>query len=128
MSNVLKDFSDATAGVAEATARRVVAVNGRDWGGSSGIIIKPGVIVTAEEALEHDEDVDIVLLDGQEAKATVAGRDPTTDVAALRVGGADLAEPPAAAQPRAGALVIGVGRVGKDVEAALGSIAAVGEG
>jgi len=128
MSNLLKDFSSATADVVEATARNVVAVNGRDWGGSSGIIVKPGVIVTAAEALEHDEEVDVILPDGREAKATVAGRDPTTDVAVLRVSGANLAATSAAAQPRAGAIVIGVGRVGNDIVAALGTIAGVGEG
>jgi S1-C subfamily serine protease len=127
MSNVLRGFSDATTAVVQAAAQRVVAVNGRDWGGSSGIIVKPGVVVTAEEGLERDDEIDVILPDGKEAKATVAGRDPTTDVAVLRVSGAGLAEPKAAALPLAGAIVIGVGRVGKVVVAALGSIALVGE-
>ena len=127
MSSVLKDFSDATTAIVQAAAKYVVAVDGRDWGGSSGIIIKPGVVVTAEEALERDDEVEVILPDGQEVKATVAGRDPTTDVAVLRIGGSDLTEPKAAALPLPGAIVIGVGRVGKDVVAALGSIALVGE-
>jgi S1-C subfamily serine protease len=127
MSTILKDFSEATAALVQAAARRVVAVNGRDWGGSSGIIVKPGVIVTAEEALEHDEEVDVILPDGREARANVAGRDPTTDVAVLRVKDVDTGVPVAAALPRPGAIVIGVGRVGNDVAAALGSIALVGE-
>lgn len=127
MTNILKDFSDATTALVETAARRVVAVNGREWGSSSGIVVKPGVIVTADEALERDDEVDVILPDGQEAKATIAGRDPTTDVAVLRVKGADLAEPLAAAMPRPGAIVLGIGRVGKDVVASLGSIAVVGD-
>jgi S1-C subfamily serine protease len=127
MSNVLKEFSDATTALVQAAAKRVVAVNGREWSGSSGIIVKPGVVVTAEEALERDDEISVILPDGQEAQATVAGRDPTTDVAVLRLSGADLAEPQAAALPLPGAIVIGVGRVGKDVVAAIGSIALVGE-
>ena len=126
MGNVLKDFSDATTALVELAGRQVVAVNGRDWGGSSGIILKPGVIVTAEEALERDDEVEVVLPDGGDAKATVAGRDPTTDVAVLRFDGADVAAPMPAAPPRPGAIVVGVGRVGKDVVAALGSVALVG--
>jgi len=127
MSSVLKDFSDATTAIVQAAAKRVVAVDGRDWGGSSGIIVKPGVVVTAEEALDRDDEVDVILPDGQEAKATVAGRDPTTDVAVLRVSDSDLAEPKAATLPLPGAIVIGVGRIGKDIVAAIGSIAFVGE-
>ena len=127
MSNVLKEFSDATTALVQAAAKRVVAVNGREWGGSSGIIVKPGVVVTAEEALERDDEISVILPDGQEAQATVAGRDPTTDVAVLRFSGADLAEPKAVALPLPGAIVIGVGRVGKDVVTAIGSIALVGE-
>ena len=127
MANILKEFSDATTGVVEAAARFVVAVNGRDRGAASGIIVRPGVVVTAEEALERDEDVTVVLPDGREAAATVAGRDPTTDVAVLRVSGVDIAAPVAAATPKAGAIIIGVGRVGKDVVAALGSVAFVGD-
>ena len=127
MSNVLKEFSVATTALVQAAAKRVVAVNGREWGGSSGIIVKPGVVVTAEEALERDDEISVILPDGQEAQATVAGGDPTTDVAVLRFSGADLAEPKAAALPLPGAIVIGVGRVGKDVVTAIGSIALVGE-
>jgi S1-C subfamily serine protease len=127
MTNVLKDFSDATAALVRDVARCVVAVNGRDRGGASGIIVKPGIVVTAEEALERDEEVEVILPNGQAAKASLAGRDPTTDVAVLRVGGADLANPIVGAIPQTGSIVVGVGRVGKDVIAALGSIAYVGE-
>jgi S1-C subfamily serine protease len=127
MNSVLKDFSEATTAIVQAAAKRVVAIDGRDWGGSSGIILKPGIVVTAEEALERDDEVDVVLPDGQAVKATVAGRDPTTDVAVLRISGSDVAEPKAAALPLPGAIVIGVGRVGKDVVAAIGTIALVGE-
>ena len=127
MANILKDFSDATTALVRTAAERVVAVNGRDRGGSSGIIVKPGVIVTAEEALESDDEVEVTLPNGQTAKASIAGRDPSTDVAVLRVEGAAASEPVAAAIPQAGAIVVGVGRVGKDVVAALGSIALVGD-
>ena len=127
MSNVLKDLSDATTAVVETAARFVVAVNGRERGGASGVIVRPGVVVTAEEALERDEEVAVILPNGQEAAAIVVGRDPTTDVAVLRVRGADVAEPAEGAIPKAGAIVIAVGRVGKDVVAALGSVAFVGE-
>ena len=127
MSSVLKDFSDATTALVRETARRVVSLNGRERGSLSGIVIAPGIIVTAEEALERDGDVEVTLPDGQAATASVVGRDPTTDIAVLRVSGADIAAAPGAARPEAGAIVVGVGRVGKDVVAALGSLAHVGD-
>lgn len=129
MTNLLKDLSDATTAVAKEAARRVVAVHGRDWGGSSGIIIRPGVIVTAEEALERDDDLEISLPDGTRAKATLAGRDPSTDVAVLRYESAATAPPDATpAMPEAGALILAVGRAGSGSPiVAFGAVAHVGE-
>src|SRR5262245_6733698 len=103
MSAILKDFSDAAVGIVETVARSVVAVHGREWGQSSGIIVKPGVVVTAEETLDKDEGIEITLPDGASVKATLAGRDPSTDVAVLRYEGGDAgAGRAAAAAPKAG--------------------------
>ena len=123
----LKNFSDAAAALVEATATHVVAVHGRDWLTASGIIVKPGVVVTAEETLERDEEVEVTLPDGSRAKATLAGRDQSTDVAVLRVEGAaatgELA-PAAAAKP--GALILSVGRTASGPLATLGVVAFAG--
>src|SRR5262245_14239499 len=110
---ILKDFSDATVALVESAAKSVVAVHGREWGQASGIIVKPGVIVTAEEALDKDEDLELTLPDGSSAKATLAGRDASTDVAVLRFEGGDpSAAPPPPATPKAGSLVLSIGRNG----------------
>ena len=105
-SNVLKEFSDAAINLVEAAARSVVAVHGREWGQASGIIVKPGVVVTAEEALDKDEEIEITLPDGANAKAKLVGRDPSTDVAVLRFqpDGAGVAKLGDAASLRAGTL------------------------
>src|SRR5258708_35389226 len=100
-SQVLKDFSDAAVAVVESAARSVVAVRGREWGQASGIILKPGVVVTAEEALDKDEEIEITLPDGTAVKATLVGRDPSTDVAVLHFEGGDAGvEAPVAATPK----------------------------
>src|SRR5262245_42436885 len=110
-SEFLKNFSDASAALVEATATRVVAVHGRDWLTASGIIVKPGVVVTAEETLERDDEVEVTLPGGQRTKATLAGRDQSTDVAVLRVEGAAApGELATAAAAKAGALILSVGR------------------
>ncbi|MGH9594805.1 MAG: S1C family serine protease, partial [Bryobacteraceae bacterium] len=44
-----------------------------------------GVVVTAEHALQRDEDITVILADGKSIEAQVAGRDPGTDLAVLKV-------------------------------------------
>ena len=85
--NILKTLSEATSALVERTAAGIVAVHGRQWGTASGIVIAPGVAVTAEEALDKDDEIDLTLADGTRTKATLAGRDPSTDVAVLRFAG-----------------------------------------
>ena len=56
-----------------------------DLEGAHRFVWRRGAIVTAEVALEADEDITITVPDGRRIGATLAGRDPTTDVAVLRV-------------------------------------------
>ena len=124
---LLKDLSDAAVGLVESASQSVVAVHGREWGQSSGIIVKPGVVVTAEEALDKDEEIEVTLPGGTRVKATLAGRDPSTDVAVLQFTGGDAkVETPVAATARAGSLVFSLGRNGGESIVALGVIAYAG--
>jgi S1-C subfamily serine protease len=77
-------FSDHTAGLVERTVSSIVAVHGGGRWSASGIHWRSGVIVTAEEVLERDEDIKVTLPGGRSVEASLAGRDPTTDVAVLR--------------------------------------------
>src|SRR5260370_16985898 len=80
----LHAFSDHAAELVERTAGSVVAVHGGGRWPSSGIHWRSGVVVTAEEVLERDENIKLTLPGGRVADATLAGRHPTTDVAVLR--------------------------------------------
>ena len=75
-----KELAEATASAALFT----VAVHTEARGSSSGIIWRPGVVVTAEHALQRDEEIHITPPDGQIVTATLVGRDPSTDLAVLR--------------------------------------------
>ena len=77
-------FSDHAAELVERVAGSIVAVDGGGRWPSSGIHWRSGVIVTAEEVLERDENIKLTLPGGRVANASLAGRDPTTDVAVLR--------------------------------------------
>jgi S1-C subfamily serine protease len=79
----LTEMSDAIAAIVAGAAPAVIAVNTSN-SRSSGFVWRAGLVVTADDAL-GEGDVNVVFADGREAAATVAGRDPTTDIALLRV-------------------------------------------
>src|SRR5580704_8544377 len=123
-TNALAALSDSTAQLVERTARSIVAVHSGGRWPASGIHWRSGIVVTAEEVLERDENIRLTLPGGRLVEASLAGRDPTTDVAVLRFqpDGLPLSEI-TDAPARAGQLVLAVGaRDG----AALGTVAFAG--
>jgi len=57
---------------------------------SSGFLWRPGLIVTAEEALSDEGEIAVTLPGGESISARLVGRDHTTDIAVLRVDRSDL--------------------------------------
>src|SRR5258705_3856121 len=84
-SSSLVSFSNELAALVESSAASVVAVHGRPRFNSSGVHWSPGVVVTAEHTLRHDDDIVIETGASDKLPAEVAGRDPGTDLAVLRV-------------------------------------------
>jgi S1-C subfamily serine protease len=127
-NNPLVAFSDHAAQLVERTAAGVVAVHGGGRRSSSGIHWRAGIIVTAEEVLERDEGIQITLAGGRIVDATLAGRDPTTDVAVLRFqpDGLAAAQTTDAASLRAGNIVLAVGNHQGTGVASLGIVAVAG--
>jgi len=108
--NPLIAFSDKIAQLVERAAGAVVGVDAGGRRPSSGIHWRSGVVVTAEEALERDEGIKLALPGGRVTEASLAGRDPTTDVAVLRFQPDGLSAAAVAnAAPRAGEIVLAVG-------------------
>jgi S1-C subfamily serine protease len=126
--NPLVAFSDHAARLVERTGSSIVAVHGGGRGSSSGIHWRSGVIVTAEEVLERDEDVKVTLPSGRLVEASLAGRDPSTDVAVLRFqpDGLPAASTADAAPLRPGHVVLAVGNHEGAPIASLGVVATVG--
>jgi S1-C subfamily serine protease len=120
-------FSDHAAELVERTAISIVAVHGGGRWPSSGIHWRSGVIIAAEEALERDENIKLTLPGGRVANASLAGRDPTTDVAVLRFQPDGLPVATTAEAPlRAGQVVLAVGNHEGAPLAALGIVALAG--
>ncbi len=79
----LASLSSALAGIVARTAPAIVAVHSHR-SRSTGFVWKSGLIVTANEALADEGEVQIALADGRSVAAAIAGRDHTTDIALLR--------------------------------------------
>ena len=113
-----------------AAAPAVVAVHGGGRRPSSGIIWQPGVVVTAEETIASDTGLTLVLPGGGSAAATLAGRDPSTDIAVLRYEGAPppaaFASTPAATGLQAGQLALAIGSAEGGAVATLGMVSFAG--
>lgn len=127
---LLSSMSSALAGLVEATGPSVVRVEARRRFPASGTVwAADGLIVTADHTIEHDEQIRVGLADGRSVAATLVGRDPTTDLALLRVESGGLA--PAAwgdpASARTGHLILSLGRPGRAVRARLGVLSAVAD-
>jgi S1-C subfamily serine protease len=126
--NPLVAFSDHAAQLVERTASSIVGVHGGGRLSASGIHWRSGVIITAEEVLDHDENIKITLPGGRLVEASLAGRDPSTDVAVLRFQPDRLtvAQTIDAASLRPGNVVMAIGnREGAPV-ASLGIVAIAG--
>src|SRR5580698_10487185 len=87
MVNELTALSTELADVVGKVGKSVVAVDARPRFGSSGVFWRPGIVVTAEHTIRREEEIVVALPDGKTVSATVAGSDPGTDLAVLKVDG-----------------------------------------
>ncbi|HXS93688.1 MAG TPA: trypsin-like peptidase domain-containing protein [Candidatus Limnocylindrales bacterium] len=127
MGQELAAFSTEISRLVAAAAASAAAVHARPRFSSSGVFWRPGVIVTAEHTVRREDDIRVTLPDGQTTAATLAGSDPGTDLAVLRVEG-DAGTPVRRAErlPSAGNVALSVGRSeNSGVNATLGIISAV---
>jgi S1-C subfamily serine protease len=125
----LQDFSDQLASMVEQVARSTARVDARHRVAGSGIVwSSDGVVVTADHVVEREEDIH-VQLDGTTYDAELVGRDPTTDIAVLRINSktavaAKIADSKTLKQ---GNLVLAVGRPwGEEAIVSAGIVSAIG--
>lgn len=122
----LEDLSRDLAALVARAGQGVVRVSARHGRPATGIAWAEDLVLTADHAIEQEARI-TVSNGSAEVKATVAGRDPGTDLALLstdrlavnllsRAKGADL---------RVGHLVIAIGRP-REIQATLGIVSALG--
>ncbi|MGH7561812.1 MAG: S1C family serine protease [Gemmatimonadales bacterium] len=129
MTSTLAAFSDQLADAVATAAASVVSVHARPRLPSSGVHWRDGIVVTTDGTVRREHDLAVTLPDGQQVSATLAGRDPGTDLAVLRIPAgrvpvAPLGDPAAL---RPGHLVLALGRLGDaGPRAAFGAVSVTG--
>src|SRR4051794_14035149 len=123
---LLSSLSSALANVAARAATAIVSVHSHR-SRASGFIWKPGLVVTADEALADEGEVSIKLPGGVTRPAIIAGRDHTTDIALLRFDAKDVAPVKLTPHlPALGSLSLTVAAERGVPSAALGAVSLVG--
>lgn len=124
--STLSQLSEETAAVIETASKSLVRVDARRRISGSGVVWDVGgLIVTADHVLERDEDIGVALPDGKEAAAAIVGRDPSTDLALLKVEAAGLTAAPRGPAPKLGNLVFALGAAGR-LSATSGMVTSLG--
>jgi S1-C subfamily serine protease len=127
MSNILVELSDSMAAATEKAAASTVLVNARRRMPASGIAFAADLVLTAEHVIEREDGITVLLADGKEAAASLAGRDPGSDLAVLRLEKERMTPAQAALEARVGQLVLALGRPSPEgIEASLGVVSAIG--
>ncbi|MGI9075114.1 MAG: S1C family serine protease [Bryobacteraceae bacterium] len=125
----LSAFSQALADLVEKAAVGAVAVKSAPYRVVSGLIVREDLIAVANHTLRREDRIPIQTLDGSQAAGTILGRDPTVDLAFLKVDGGKL-KPLTASDPaslKAGTLAAVVGlTIDAGPSASLGILGAVG--
>lgn len=130
----LNALSQLLADAVEKGSRAIVSVDARPRVRTSGVHWREGVVVSTSHTIRRDEDITVTLHDGREVSATLAGRDPGTDLAVLRFEGGGQSvegtvyETGDVAALRTGHLVLAAGRAhpAHGVTASFGILSAVG--
>ena len=123
-------LSSQIADTVEAVQGSIVTVHGGGRSTSSGVVWRPGVVVTVRHGLRRNDAIEIAH-QGDPVPATLAGVDAGTDIAVLRVdkGAETPVVTDGAASVRVGEIVLAVGRSGLgDISASAGIVARLGSG
>lgn len=120
---------DSLADLVEKVGNSIVRIDaGHAWSGT-GTVWSKGIVVTAHHVVDRDEGIELGLPDGSTVAATLAGRDPGTDLAVLKTD-ADAALEPLAFRDldklRVGDFAVAVARPGRTARATFGIVSALG--
>jgi S1-C subfamily serine protease len=110
MANPLTDFSNGLTAAVETAGAGTVTVDGRKRYPASGIAYADELVLTADHVVTREDNINVVLPGGRSLAATVAGRDPGSDLAVLRLAEKALTPARTSQEVKVGQLVLALGR------------------
>jgi S1-C subfamily serine protease len=121
--DLLAQFSNAVAARTELAKKAVVAIGLARERHMTGMVWRPDIVIASEQSLPRNDDFELVTSGGSVVTARIAGRDPSTNIAILRLAGSLASPSIAAGEAHTGAVVLAVGADGTGgVSARLGLV------
>jgi S1-C subfamily serine protease len=108
----LVQFSNALATRAELAKGAVVAIRLAHGRHITGMVWGPDIVVASEQSLPQQDEFELVAPGGAVVSAKIAGRDPSTNVAILRLAAPIVSPAIAAGEARTGAIALAIGADG----------------
>lgn len=126
MSNSLKEFSNDLAASVEKGGTSTILVDARKRYPASGIAYAEDLVLTADHVVTREENIKVITPDGRSLAATLAGRDPGSDLALLRLAEKALSPAKTSTDIKVGQLVLALGRPSSaGVQASWGIVTAI---
>ncbi|HSJ89410.1 MAG TPA: trypsin-like peptidase domain-containing protein [Anaerolineales bacterium] len=110
MANALTDFSNGLTSAVEKAGASTILVDARKRYPASGIAYTDDLVLTADHVVTREDDIKVLLPDGRSVNATIAGRDPGSDLALLRLPEKALTPAATSDSIKVGQLVLALGR------------------
>ena len=110
MANPLTDFSNGLTAAVEKGGASTILVDARKRYPASGIAYADDLVLTADHVVTREDDIKVLLPDGKSLSATIAGRDPGSDLAILRLAEKALSPAKTSDSIKVGQLVLALGR------------------
>jgi S1-C subfamily serine protease len=111
-TDLLAQFSNALAARAEAAKSAVVAIRLAHGRHITGMVWRSEIVVASEQSLPRKDDFELVGSGGSLLTARIAGRDPSTNIAVLRLAEPIAAPSIAVGEAQTGAVALAVGTDG----------------
>lgn len=110
MTSPLTDFSNGLTAAVEKAGASTILVDARKRYPASGIAYADDLVLTADHVVTREDDIKVLLPDGKSLSATIAGRDPGSDLALLRLAEKSLSPAKTSDSIKIGQLVLALGR------------------
>jgi S1-C subfamily serine protease len=126
MANPLTDFSNGLTAAVQKAGASTLLVDARKRYPASGIAYADDLVLTADHVVTREENIRVLLPDGKSLAATIAGRDPGSDLAVLRLSEKALTPAKTSEDVKVGQLVLALGRPGSEgMQASWGIVTAI---